>query len=433
MEGARYAVLIASSQFPEEPALHPLHAPENDVDGLADVLRSPERGDFSEVVVLKNRPQHEIVRQIQRTLNLATKDDLIVLYYSGHGKLNRAGRLYLTATDTVLSELESSSVGVASLRDLVDASRAQRVVVILDSCFSGAVGDVFSKGVVDDQLQLTSTQGRGTYVMTASTGIQTAQEKEGARNSVFTKHLIAGIDSGEADLDRDGRITADELYDYVHRHVRSESHQEPTRWGMDVRGHLVLAKSGREPRKERAEELRTLLFKLAGENRINDELLTEALEIIRQPVAELDSVRRERDALLDELRQGDLNALDLVLRWHELGAGRGAGSREAAAAEEPAAATGRDETPSPVEEERAEQPRARRRRKPRTPSTPREESPPEPEKPRDAAPAAGPSARPFDPAVLEPSVVNKVIVKIVLVWVTGGLLLAGLSFLFLRL
>ena len=100
MPAARYAILVGNSQFPQEPKLTPLHAPENDVDGMAEVLLAPERGAFDEVIVLKNKPQYEIVRQIQRVLNRATKNDLFVIYYSGHGKLNRLGHLCLATSNT---------------------------------------------------------------------------------------------------------------------------------------------------------------------------------------------------------------------------------------------------------------------------------------------------------------------------------------------
>ena len=85
--------------------------------------------------------------------------------------------------------------------------------------------------------------------MTSATDIQTATEKEGDRNSVFTKHLIEGIKTGEADRNGDGLITMDELYHYVHERVQKESSQKPMEWSINVKGaDLVIAKSGRQPR-----------------------------------------------------------------------------------------------------------------------------------------------------------------------------------------
>ena len=318
MLGARYAILIANSVFPKEPQLQPLTAPEKDVDGVASVLRSPERGCFSDVSVLKNRPHHEIASNIHRVLRRAGKDDLVVMYYSGHGKLNQSGQLYLAANDTEVDELESSAVAVGRIRDFVEVSQSRQIVIILDCCYSGAIAGVFSKSSIDDQLKVEASKGRGMYIMTASTGIQTALEKEADRYSVFTKHLIAGIETGEADTNRDGVITVEELYEYLYQRVRDESHQEPTRWNVDTRGHLILANSGRQFRKEREKALRILLFDLSREERISDEILTDALTLISRPAESLLPTDEACDALLDELHGAKISPVCFLLKWVEI-------------------------------------------------------------------------------------------------------------------
>ena len=88
MAEKRYAVLIASSRFPDENRLEDLRLPENDVDGMSNVLSSPERGGFTEIILLKNNPSHEILRSINQVLRQAEREDLVLIFYSGHGKLN---------------------------------------------------------------------------------------------------------------------------------------------------------------------------------------------------------------------------------------------------------------------------------------------------------------------------------------------------------
>ncbi len=68
MAGKRYAILIASSRYPDEPGLTPLRCPENDVDALNEILGSPEFGQFTETFVLKNKPSHEVLEQIAQTM-----------------------------------------------------------------------------------------------------------------------------------------------------------------------------------------------------------------------------------------------------------------------------------------------------------------------------------------------------------------------------
>jgi hypothetical protein len=313
MSENRYAVLIGNSTYPKEPKLPDLRCPASDVDGLAAVLQSPSHGQFAETVILKDRSHFEVMREIHRVLSKAGRNDLVLLYYSGHGKLNRAGRLYLATHDTEVDALEATAVPVGGIRDFLEITSSNRVVFVLDCCFSGAAGQIF-KSSVDDQLQM-ATKGRGTYVMTASTGIQVAQEKESDQYSLFTKHLIAGIESGDADRDGDGLVTVDELYDYVHDRVLEESPQEPTKWGLDVRGDLAIARSGRQPRLERARLLRPFLIDLVSQERVPDSVLATALPIIRMPLKELTPQQKRLDALLDELHQERIGVAQFILKW----------------------------------------------------------------------------------------------------------------------
>jgi len=202
----RFAVLIGNGLYPEEPKLTDLRCPSRDVDGVAQILQSPKHGAFTSTLVLKDRPHHEILLEVNRTLKKAAKTDLVFLYYSGHGKLDLANRLHLCASDTVIDALEATSVPVESIKNYIDVSPPRQVTLVLDCCFSGAVGNVFARSGVDDQLQLMSG-GRGTYIMSASTGVQVALEKEEDEYSIFTKRIIEGIETGAADTNGDGIVS----------------------------------------------------------------------------------------------------------------------------------------------------------------------------------------------------------------------------------
>ncbi|CAK8713462.1 Peptidase C14 caspase domain-containing protein [Candidatus Electrothrix gigas] len=187
----RYAILIGSSKYPNEPGLTELRCPEKDVDALNAVLRSSDFGGFTETFVFKNRASHEILEKIETVLADAGREDLVLIYFSGHGKLNPAGQLCLATVNTKIKALGSTSIPVSWIKSYFDHSASQKKILLLDCCYSGAVGKDFIRGGVDDQLQLMS-QGQGTFIMTASTGIEVAVEKEGDNNGLFTKHLVDG-------------------------------------------------------------------------------------------------------------------------------------------------------------------------------------------------------------------------------------------------
>jgi uncharacterized caspase-like protein len=62
----------------------------------------------------------------------------------------------------------------------------------------------------------------GTRVLAAAEPGQSALAVEGLRHGLFTYHLLRGI-AGGADEDRDGRITADELFAYVKDRVVADA------------------------------------------------------------------------------------------------------------------------------------------------------------------------------------------------------------------
>jgi hypothetical protein len=61
--------------------------------------------------------------------------------------------------------------------------------------------------------------------------------------SVFTGELIRGLETGAADLDGDGEITLDELYQFLFDAVQlaHPGQQTPCRWVYGARGRMVIA------------------------------------------------------------------------------------------------------------------------------------------------------------------------------------------------
>ncbi|NEP78131.1 MAG: hypothetical protein F6K39_08035 [Okeania sp. SIO3B3] len=57
----------------------------------------------------------------------------------------------------------------------------------------------------------------------SSSAVQTSFESEGSELSIYTKYLVEGIKTGAADTDNNGKISADELHQYVSEKVHEES------------------------------------------------------------------------------------------------------------------------------------------------------------------------------------------------------------------
>ncbi|MEH2305237.1 caspase, EACC1-associated type [Nostoc sp.] len=222
---AKVALLIGVSEY--EPGLNPLPSAVRDVEAVYGVLLHSEMGGFaaSDITLLKN-PERQIVEiAIETLFSGRHKDDLLLLYFSGHGIKDDRGRLYLATRNTSKTQqgelIRSTSVSANFIHDRMSESRSRRQVVILDSCFSGAFAEGMSAksddGTIDIREQL---GGEGRAVLTSSTSTQYSFEQEGQDLSIYTRFLIEGIKSGEADRDQDEFISIDELHEYASQKVR---------------------------------------------------------------------------------------------------------------------------------------------------------------------------------------------------------------------
>jgi uncharacterized caspase-like protein len=245
----RLALIIGNSEYQDAKLAH-LVTPGEDANDLAEVLRSPDIGGFDEVVTLINQSAPVIRRAVARLFSDKKPDDLLLLYFSGHGVRDDRGLLYLAVQDTEHDLLNATAIAAMFITEEMDRSRSRRQVLILDCCHSGAFAQG-AKGVpglsVGTGTAFEGT-GYGRVVLTATDSTQYAWEGDRligeAENSVFTHHLVQGLHSGLADTDADGRITLDELYNYVYEQVVQETpRQTPRKFAYNQQGDVIIAKN----------------------------------------------------------------------------------------------------------------------------------------------------------------------------------------------
>jgi hypothetical protein len=251
--GRKIALVIGNSEY-DDASLARLITPSADVDDLAALLKSPEVGSFDEVLALVNEAATSVRKAVARLFKDKGPDDLLLLYFSGHGVLDDQGHLYLAVKDTERDLLSGTAIPANFITGEMDRSRSKRQVLVLDCCHSGAFARG-SKGAVGASVGTASAfegTGYGRVVLTATDATQYAWEGDQvigrADNSVFTHFMIQGLQTGEADQDHDGRITLDELYDYVYAQVVAQTpRQTPGKWSYRQQGDMVIAKNPRPP------------------------------------------------------------------------------------------------------------------------------------------------------------------------------------------
>ncbi len=215
---AKVALLIGVSEY--EPGLNSLPAAANDVEAMRRVLQHPEIGGFDRVTPLQNPDLLTMQNAISTLFDNCHEDDLLLLYFSGHGITDEFGKFYFTSCSTRKTSQgklnKGTAVPASFVHDVMENCTSNRQVVILDCCNSGAFGEGMiardAEGKIDFKQQL---GGEGRVVLTSSSAVEYSFERKGEELAIYTRYLVEGIETGAADLDRDGKISVNELHDYA--------------------------------------------------------------------------------------------------------------------------------------------------------------------------------------------------------------------------
>ncbi|HOY85049.1 MAG TPA: caspase family protein [Candidatus Syntrophosphaera sp.] len=143
----------------------------------------------------------------------------VFVYYSGHGAPNSQDNSpYLVPVDGDPDRIALSGYPVDLLYENLAKLKAKSVSVVLDACFSGTAGDgeMLLKNASPVAIEVRNPVNKldNGVVITASSGNQVASWYKEAGHGLLTYFYLSGL-SGDADQNRDGRITVGEMRTYL--------------------------------------------------------------------------------------------------------------------------------------------------------------------------------------------------------------------------
>jgi len=152
--------------------------------------------------------------------NKAKPDSRVFVYYSGHGAPDtQTGEAYLVPYDGDLNYLNVTGYSLKRLYDNLGRLQVKEVVVVLDSCFSGAGGrSVLAQGARPLVMMTTSTVlPSNIAVISATQGTQISTSSIEKGHGVFTYYFLKAI--------KDGKKTIAGIYEYIKPLVEDEAKQ----------------------------------------------------------------------------------------------------------------------------------------------------------------------------------------------------------------
>jgi hypothetical protein len=247
----RYARRIALSIGIDDYAVkawRPLRAAVADARHMAALFRAMG---FDRVITLENSTRQEIVDALEQELPLDVSErDLVVVFFAGHGAT--AGREgFIVARDTD-RDVARTGISVTRLKDSAWRMRARHVAFLMDACFSGRMLRRAEAAQVNHLAYWqAAAKDRVVQILTAGSANELVQERGGW--GVFTRAVHTGL-GGEADRNRDGVVTAEELALNADARVRrdSQGRQHP-QWGtVEGSGTALFLDMRRVPRTARS-------------------------------------------------------------------------------------------------------------------------------------------------------------------------------------
>ena len=183
----------------------------------------------------------------------ASKDDTVFIFYAGHGAVETdpvdpdgdGFEKYLLPYDARLDDLYTTAISMNDVRTIFQRNRAQRLVFIADTCYSGASGGRSmltskTRATLSDQFFERVSKGKGRVIISACSANEVSQEDDRLKHGIFSYYLLEGL-KGKSDINGDNVITISELFSYLSRKVPEASGQDqhPVKKG-ETEGELVI-------------------------------------------------------------------------------------------------------------------------------------------------------------------------------------------------
>lgn len=208
-----WPVIIGVAQYAHMPALR---FADDDAYRLFAFLKSPEGGAVPDhqikMLVDEDATRENIIDALQEQFGRADENDMVLLYYSGHGI---AGALLPINFDGYNNKLYHDEI-----LEIMESSKAKHKLCLIDACYAGSMQEAksdFMVGINNFYSKLNQERG-GTAMILSCKEREVSLEDSGLRQGIFSHYLMKGL-KGMADKNKNKVVTVIELYDYIKNQV----------------------------------------------------------------------------------------------------------------------------------------------------------------------------------------------------------------------
>lgn len=250
---------------------------EKDAHDFVKLMSTSLKGKFNKIYTLcltDSEVTKESVNQVTTFINKSLRDDVVLLYYAGHGLLDSKLDYYLSTYNVDFNDPGKNGISFEQVEKWFDGIAALNRCCFIDACHSGELdkddllsetkvsvpeGNITFRNAASSQrvvrqgarqvnslledLFIDTRWGVGATIMSSAGGLEAAMEGEEWKNGLFTWCMQKGMTDPKADSNNDGKLTMGEYTQYLKLEVSrlSGGKQQPTmRSGKSVMSDFIL-------------------------------------------------------------------------------------------------------------------------------------------------------------------------------------------------
>ena len=216
-----YVVCVGIAKYQ---SIGSLLLPEKDAKSIAKMYKTHTNNVI--LITGKYATHDTIIKALKDQFKRAKKGDYIVFYFSGHGYMGG-----FCPYD--MGKLNINGLTFKEIYSIFRDSHASHKIIYADACYSGSLRKG-NKATKPDQTS-------DVLLFLSSRSNESSIETPKLKNGFFTAYLERGLRGG-ADSNKDKKITANELFDFVSKGVIkvSNGRQHPVMWGKFDNNFVLL-------------------------------------------------------------------------------------------------------------------------------------------------------------------------------------------------
>jgi len=188
--GRYHALVIGNNDYR---LIRPLRTAVNDARDIAAVL---EQQYGFKVTLLLNANRYEILSALNALRATLTENDNLLVYYAGHGQLDRVNQRGHWLPIDAEPDSPANWISNIAVTDILNAMAVQQLLVVADSCYSGAMTRSavprLEPGMTDDaraQALRTMARKRSRLLLTSG-GVEPVVDTTGGPHSPFAQSFL---------------------------------------------------------------------------------------------------------------------------------------------------------------------------------------------------------------------------------------------------